>query len=145
MISDRRPYADREVLVKGVGENLLPSTQSWRFGRSGPPVATPCTGDRHADLFCHLIPGQALVTKLHYQLRGGGMSGRTAATHGDAGPLELWADRAPVNAQLGTYLAQGPALAIQVGCTLNVHGDTVASLSRCVGSFGFAEEAGDTD
>ena len=48
------------------------------------------------------------------------MSGRTAATHGDAGTLELLADRAPVNAQLGTDLAQGPALAVQVGCTLNV-------------------------
>ena len=31
---------------------------------------------------------------------------RSAATHGDAGPLELLADRAPMNAQLGTDLAQ---------------------------------------
>ena len=53
------------------------------------------------------------------------MSRRTAATHGDAGTLELLADRAPMNAQLGTDLAQGPALGVQVGCTLNVHGATV--------------------
>ena len=26
-----------------------------------------------------------------------------------------------MNAQLGTDLAQGPALGVQVGCTLNVH------------------------
>ena len=44
--------------------------------------------------------------------------------------LELLADRAPMNAQLGTDLAQGPALGVQVGCTLNVHGATVTSLSR---------------
>ena len=33
------------------------------------------------------------------------------------------------NAQLGTDLAHGPALGVQVGCTLNVQGDTVMSLS----------------
>jgi hypothetical protein len=57
------------------------------------------------------------------------MSG-SAATHGDAGPLKLLADRAPRNAQLGTDLAQGPTLAVQVRGTLNVHGATVTSLSR---------------
>ena len=56
------------------------------------------------------------------------------STHGDAGTLELLADRAPMNAQLGTDLAEGPALGVQVGCTLNVHGATVTSLSRTVGS-----------
>jgi hypothetical protein len=56
------------------------------------------------------------------------MSGRTAATHGEAGPLKLLADRAPMNAQLGTDPAQRPALGIQVGCTLNVHGGSVTSL-----------------
>ena len=35
-----------------------------------------------------------------------------------------------MNAQLGTDLAQGPALGVQVGCTLNVHRATVTSLSR---------------
>ena len=35
-----------------------------------------------------------------------------------------------MNAQLGTDLAQCPTLGIQVGCTLNVHGVTVTSLSR---------------
>jgi hypothetical protein len=34
-----------------------------------------------------------------------------------------------MNAQLGTDLAQAPTLAVQVGRTLNVHRDTVASLS----------------
>ena len=33
------------------------------------------------------------------------------------------------NAQLGTDLPQGPALAVQVGRTLNVHRDTVTSLA----------------
>jgi hypothetical protein len=71
-----------------------------------------------------------LVTKLHYQLRGSRMSGRTAATHGDASPLELLADSAPTHAQLGTDLAQGPTMGVQVGCALNVHRATVTSLSR---------------
>jgi len=31
MISDRRPYANGKVLVKGVGENPLPSAQSRGF------------------------------------------------------------------------------------------------------------------
>jgi hypothetical protein len=62
------------------------------------------------------------------------MSGRTAATRGDAGTLELLADYAPMNAQLVTDLAQGPALGVQVGGTVNVHRATVttahASCSR---------------
>jgi hypothetical protein len=63
-----------------------------------------------------------LITKFKDLLRGRWMSGRTAATHGDASPLELLAHSAPMNAQLGTDLAYGPALPVQVGCTLNVHG-----------------------
>jgi hypothetical protein len=43
------------------------------------------------------------------------------------------ADRAPMNAQLGTDLTEGPTLDVQVGCTLNVHCDTVATLTRCLG------------
>jgi hypothetical protein len=35
--------------------------------------------------------------------------------------LELLADRAPMNTQLGADLAHGPTLGIQVGSTLNVH------------------------
>ena len=58
------------------------------------------------------------------------MSRRRAATHGDAGTLELLADRGRMNAQLGTDLAQRPTLGVQVGCTVNVHRDTVASRSR---------------
>jgi hypothetical protein len=36
----------------------------------------------------------------------GRMSRRSAATHGDTGTLELMADRAPMNAQLGTDLGR---------------------------------------
>jgi hypothetical protein len=32
-----------------------------------------------------------------------------------------------MNAQLGTDLAQGPPLGVQVGCTLNVHRVTVTN------------------
>ena len=85
MISDGCSDANRKVLVKGVGENLLPTAQAWGLWRPGPPVAAPGTGNSHIDLFCHLSPGQALVTQLQDLLCGGGMSGRTAATHGDAG------------------------------------------------------------
>ena len=64
------------------------------------------------------------------------MAGRPTATHCDAGTLELLADRAPMNPQLGTNLAQsGPV--IQVGGTLNVHGATVTNLSR----IGFARNS----
>jgi hypothetical protein len=144
MISDRRADADRKVLVKGLGENLLPTTQAWRPRRPGPPVAAPGTGHSHTNLLCYLGPGQTPVTEIQDLLCRRGMCGRTPRMHGDAGTLELLADRAPMNAQLGTDLAQGPTLAVQVGCTLNVHRDTVASLSRCVGSFRFSVEAGDT-
>jgi hypothetical protein len=58
------------------------------------------------------------------------MSGSTARTHSDAGTLKLLADRAPMNAQLSTNLAQRPALVVQVGCTLNVHRATVAAHAK---------------
>ena len=96
MISDGCTNANRKVLVKGVGEHLLPTAQAWGLWRPGPPVAAPRTGNRHIDLFCYLIPGQALVTQLQDLLGGGGMSGRTAATHGDAGATKLLAHRRPV-------------------------------------------------
>jgi hypothetical protein len=38
------------------------------------------------------------------------------------------AHRGRRDAQLGTDLAQGPILGVQVGCTLNVHGATVTGL-----------------
>jgi hypothetical protein len=126
MISDGCSYANRKVLIEGVGENLLPTAQAWGLWRPAPPVAAPGTGNRHIDLLGHLIPVQALVTQLKDPLCGGGVSQRAAATHGDASPLELLADRAPMNAQLGTDLAQGPTLGVQVGSTLNIHRDTVA-------------------
>jgi hypothetical protein len=143
MISDGSPDANRKVVVKGVGEDLLPTAQASGLGRSGPPVAAPGAGNRHADLLCYLWPGEALITKLRYQLRGSRMSGRTAATHADASPLELLADGAPMNAQLGTDLAQAPTLCVQVGCTVNVHRDTVTSRSAASGSFGLRRSPGD--
>jgi hypothetical protein len=130
MISDRCTNANCKVLVKGVDENLLPTAQAWGLGRPGPPVAAPGTGNRHIDLLCYLWPGQALVPELHDLLCRRGVSRRSAATHGDASTLELLADRTPMNAQLGTNLAQGPTLGVQVGRTLNVHCATVTSLGR---------------
>jgi hypothetical protein len=35
MISDGCPYGNGKVLVKGVGEHLLPTAQSWRLCRPG--------------------------------------------------------------------------------------------------------------
>ena len=53
------------------------------------------------------------------------MSG-CAATHSDAGAAKLLAHRGRREAQLGTDLAQTPTLALQVGCTLDIHRATVA-------------------
>jgi hypothetical protein len=130
MISDGCSYANRKVLVEGVGEHLLPTAQPWGLRRSGPPVSAPCTGNSHPGLFCHLIPGQALVTEFQDLLCGCGVSRRTAATHGDAGAAKLMAHSGPGNTQLGTDLAQTPTLGIQAGCTLNVHRATVTSLTE---------------
>jgi hypothetical protein len=58
------------------------------------------------------------------------MSGRTAATRSNASPLKLLADCAPMNAQLSTDPAKGPALGVQVGRIFQVHRDTVTSLNR---------------
>lgn len=64
------------------------------------------------------------------------MSGRVARTHHDAGTLQLLADRAPMNAQFVTDLAQGPALRVQVGCPVDVHRDTVTCLIRIMSCLG---------
>jgi hypothetical protein len=85
MISDGCPYANRKVLIKRVGENLLPTAQARRLWRPGPPVTAPSTGDSHIDLLRHLIPGHALVTQLQDLLGGGWMCGWTGATHSDSG------------------------------------------------------------
>ena len=77
-------------------------------------MAAPGTGNCHIDLLGHFTPGQAVVMQLHDLFCGGGMR-TSAATHGDAGPLELLADGAPMNAQLGTDLAECPTLSVQVG------------------------------
>jgi hypothetical protein len=130
MISDRGPDANRKVLIKCLGENLLPTAQTWRFGWPGPPVAAPGTGNRHADLFCYFIPGQALVANLKDLLRGGTMCRRTATTHADPGTAQMIADRGLRDAQLGSDLAQSPALGVKVGCTLNVHVVTVVNPGR---------------
>jgi hypothetical protein len=49
------------------------------------------------------------------------------ATHGDTGTAKLMADSGPGNAQLGTDVAQGSNLGVQVGCPLNVHSVTVTA------------------
>ena len=74
MISDGGTDTNGKVLVKCVGENLLPTAQAWGLWRPGPPVTAPDTGNRHIDLFCHLIPGQALVMQ-HPDLLGGSGDG----------------------------------------------------------------------
>ena len=101
MISDGSSDANGKVLVEGVGENQLPTARAWGLWWPGPPIAAPSTGNRHPDLFCHLRPGHALLTKVQDLLGGCGMRrSNGATTHGDAGPLELLADRAPMHAQL---------------------------------------------
>jgi hypothetical protein len=72
MINDGRTDTNGNVLIKGVGENLPPTAQAWRLRRPCPAIAAPGTGNRHIDLFCHLIPGQASITKLQDLLCGGG-------------------------------------------------------------------------
>jgi hypothetical protein len=62
-----------------------------------------------------------LLTQLHDLLSGGGMSRWTDRTRGDARTLELLADCAPMNAQLGSDLVEDPTLGVQVGRMLNVH------------------------
>jgi hypothetical protein len=130
MISDGCLYAYRKVLVKGVCENLLPSAQSVRLWRPGPTVATPGTGNRHIDLCCYLIPGQAWSRSSRICCVDVGWVRGPAATHGDAGMAKLMTHGGPGNAQLGTDLAQRPTLGIQVGCTLNVHRVTVSAEPR---------------
>ena len=110
-------------------ENRLP-TAPWRLGGPRPPVAAPDAGNRHPDLFCYLIPGQALVATLKDLLCGGGTGGRSPQTHGDAGTLQPFAHCAPMNAQLGADLAQRAALGVQVGSTLNIHRATVTNVSE---------------
>lgn len=75
MISDGCPYANGKVLVKGVGEHLLPTAQVWGLWRPGSPVPAPDAGNRHVDLFCHLDPRQASVPELKHLLCRGGMCG----------------------------------------------------------------------
>jgi len=86
--------ANRKVLIKCVGENLLPAAQTCGLWRLSPLVAAPGTKNRHVDLFRHFIPGQALITKLHDLLCGGGVSRMAAATHDDAGLAKLMTHRA---------------------------------------------------
>jgi hypothetical protein len=78
MISDGRTDANRQVLIKRVRENLLPTAQTWRLWGPGLPVAAPGTGSGHIHLFCYLTPSQALVTQIRYLISRSGMSLRTA-------------------------------------------------------------------
>ena len=58
------------------------------------------------------------------------MRRRSVATHGDTGAAKLIAHGGPGNAQLGTDLAQGPALGVQLCRTLNVHSATRKELRQ---------------
>jgi hypothetical protein len=64
MINDGCVHTNSKVLVKGLGETLLPTAQAWELGRAGLSEAAPCTENGHIDRFCYLCPGHALVTKL---------------------------------------------------------------------------------
>ena len=108
MISNRRSDANCEVLIKCIGENLLPTAQAWGPWRPGSPVAAPRAGNRHTDLLCYLWPGQALITELKDLSVWTQDVRRTATTHSDAGAAKLMAHGGPGNAQLGTDLPQGP-------------------------------------
>jgi hypothetical protein len=127
MISDRCSDTNGKVLVQRVGENLLPTAQAWGLRWPGPPVAAPGTGNRHIDLFCHLIPGQAFVTQLKDLPCGGTLSTRTAATHLDPCATKLVAHRCRRGAQLRTDLAQGPAWAYKSAARLASTSATVTS------------------
>jgi hypothetical protein len=48
MISDSCSDAYRKVLVKRIGENLLPTAQAWGLRWPDPSVPAPCA--RHSDL-----------------------------------------------------------------------------------------------
>ena len=70
-------------------------------------------------------------------------TGGDARSYGDAGTVKLIAHGGPGNAQLSTDLAQTPTLGVQVGCTRNIHRDTVASRGAASGSFGLRRSPGD--
>jgi hypothetical protein len=124
MISDGCTDTNRKVLIEGVGEHLLPTDQTLGLCWLGPTVTAPGTRNGHIDLFCQLTPGRASVTQLHDLLCRCRVR-RSAATHGDPGTTQLIADRGRREAQLCSDLAQGPALGVQIGRTVNVHGATV--------------------
>jgi hypothetical protein len=119
----RTPTA--KVLVKRLGENLLPSAQARRLWWPGSPVATPCPGNSHVNPLCHFSPGQTLVTQVEDLLGGGWVSRRADGTHSDTGATEMIVNYAPSNAQLRADLAQGPALGVQRCRTLNIHSATL--------------------
>jgi hypothetical protein len=98
MIDDGCSNTDRKVLVKRFGENLLPSAQPRRLWWPGLPVAAPCPGSSHVDLFCHFSPCQTLVTQVEDLLGGGWVSRCADGTHGDTGATEMIVDYVPSNA-----------------------------------------------
>ena len=124
MINDSCSNTDRKVLVKRLDENLLPSAQARRLWWPGLLVATPCPGNSHVDPFRHLSLGQTLVTQVEDLLGGGWVRRCADGTHGDTGATEMIMNNIRSNVQLCADLAQGPALGIQLCCTLNVHRTT---------------------
>ena len=72
MISDGCSYANRKVLIKGVGEHLLPAAQAWRLWQPGPAVALQAPETVISTRSATSFPGQAVVTQLENPLCGGG-------------------------------------------------------------------------
>jgi hypothetical protein len=71
-----------------------------------------------------------LFTHLEEKRAGYGRTPFAGADH-----AAWYGDSAPMKTQLGNDLVQGPALGVQVGCTLNIHYATVTNLF-----FGLARE-----
>jgi hypothetical protein len=85
-------------------------TRRSRSCRSSPRTAVCRRPAASRDRIRCRSASHIVLLQTEHQRRG--MGRRPAATHGDAGTLELLADRAPMNAQLGTDLAQGPSLGV---------------------------------
>jgi hypothetical protein len=89
VISDRCTDTNGKVLIKMHRKEPAANDPAVGALVAEPFETAPGTRNRHIVLFGHLIPGEALVAQLQDLMCGGGMCGRTWATHGDAGTTEL--------------------------------------------------------
>jgi hypothetical protein len=122
-------------LIKRVGEDLLASAESQRLWWPGSTVAAPGVANSHANLFCYLGPGLALVAQLEDLLCGGEVGG-SAAPHGDIGVMKLLAYGGPSNAKLCTDLAQAPALAYNPAARSTDGAAEAVTIGSCSGVMG---------